>query len=374
MFQRIFLACAGLGLTIMAGCGGQGPSLEGDAADSADANLPGSDGSSFDGGPDALVNDGGRDASGRDSGRDAVADGASGDSGGDGAAWDSGDGALSDAGQDAGDGGDGAPVPPGAPGDWILVDAGTFTMGSLAEEVGRRDDETPHLVTLTHDYWMMASEITQVDFEAAMDYNPSSFPWGGDFPVENANWHEFAAYANKLSELEDVDQCYDCSGSIADRDCALRVDLSSPYSCSGYRLPTEAEWEVAARAGTTTATYAGDLDRTDCGWSEILNPIAWYCHNSDESTQAVAQKEPNPWGFFDLLGNVAEWCHDRFGDYPSVPVSDPVGPASVSHPDRLVRGGDWDSSPSNVRAARRRQFDPRFRSANFGARLVVIAR
>jgi formylglycine-generating enzyme required for sulfatase activity len=366
--HRIVLALAGL--TAMASCGGRGPLLGAEAADGAiDTGLPGSDGSPTDGGADSEAGDSGRDAFLDDGGHDAAIDGPLADGSIDSATWDGSDGALSDGGHDAGDGGDGAPA---TPGQWILVPAGSFIMGSPEAELGGRpDEELLHSVTLSNDYWMMAAEITHDQFEATMGYNPSSFPGGADYPVEQATWHEFAAYANELSLLQGIEPCYECSGSAADSDCVFREGFRSPYACPGYRLPTEAEWEFAARAGTTTATSNGDLDRTDCGWSTTLEPIAWYCDNAGNMTQGVAQKESNPWGFFDLLGNVAEWCHDWFGDYSATPVTDPAGPATGTH--RLLRGGAWNSSPGNVRAARRSRFAPSFRSSNFGARLVLTA-
>ena len=148
----------------------------------------------------------------------------------------------------------------------------------------------------------------------------------------------------------------------------------SPYDCEGYRLPTEAEWEYAARAGTTTATYTGDLDVTDCSASAVLNPIAWYCGNSSSRTHPVALKDQNDWGLHDMLGNVWEWCHDSWVyDLGSSARTDPYGPAAGV--DRVGRGGYWAGNARDSRAASRDRSRPNYPSGGaFGFRPVRTIR
>jgi len=225
------------------------------------------------------------------------------------------------------------------PAKWARLSGGTFTMGSPASEEGRYDDETQHQVTLTRDYEIQTTEVTQSQFKAVMGYDPSDFGGCGDCPVETVRWYEAAAYCNALSDLAILDRCYDCSGSGFSVICEPSGSYSSPYDCPGYRLPTEAEWEYAARSGTTGASYA-DLD-----------DVAWYHGNSGVETHPVGSKNPSPWGLHDMLGNVWEWCHDWHDDYPSGSVTDPWGPETGSG--RLLRGGSAVSHARYARAAGR---------------------
>ena len=138
---------------------------------------------------------------------------------------------------------------------FVLITAGTFEMGSLPGELGRYDDENQHEVTLTHDYLILSTELTQGGFEALMGYNSSRFSGCPSCPVERVSWHEAAAYCNALSESRGLDRCYDCVGDGIGVVCEPSDRYATPYDCLGYRLPTAAEWEYGARGGTTTATY-----------------------------------------------------------------------------------------------------------------------
>ena len=217
-------------------------------------------------------------------------------------------------------------------------------------------------MTLTRDFWMMTTEVTQAQFESVMGYNPSYFTaCGPTCPVEQANWHEFAAYANALSQSEGLGECYSCTGTAPNFDCAPSVSYATAYDCPGYRLPTEAEWEYAARGGTTTATYNGNLEtHPTCDprlhrtrrWS----PIAWFCGNASNTTHPVGTKTANAYGLYDMLGNVWEWCHDWYGAYPGGAETDPTGAASGS--DRVLRGGSWYGDAWDARAASRGDDSP----------------
>jgi formylglycine-generating enzyme required for sulfatase activity len=245
-------------------------------------------------------------------------------------------------------------------------------MGSPASEPGRiAAREVEHEVTLTRSFEIMAYEVTQWQFEALMGYNPSSFgSCGSDCPVEMVNWHEAAAYANALSTDAGYAECYTCSGSGTGVTCSPSATYATPYDCPGYRLPTEAEWEYAARAGTTWGTYNGTSTLTGCeSPNTVLDPIAWFCGNSSGATHAVGDKTAYAWDLYDMLGNVLEWCHDWYVEgLGTGAVTDPWGPVTGSY--RVLRGGSWSGYARDARAARRDDYDPGGPGNNIGFRLA----
>ncbi len=245
---------------------------------------------------------------------------------------------------------------------WCRIRAGSFTMGAPPTQIGRaRFSENEVHVTLTHAFLMQQHETTQGEWVAAGFPNPSKKNEIGESvtsdcidercPVGNVDFYEAAAYANARSRSEGREECYvlaDCAGtpggghdrSYTDRDFRcndVRSSAASIYDCEGYRLPTESEWEYAARAGTTTATYAGAIreppsgDERSCYRDPGLDRIAWYCFNSGEPEhhqsliRPVGLKEPNAWGLHDMLGNAAEWVNDAFNGlgYGSEALVDP---------------------------------------------------
>jgi formylglycine-generating enzyme required for sulfatase activity len=257
-----------------------------------------------------------------------------------------------------------------AVGDFAMLTPGTFMMGSPEDELGRNGDEIQHQVTLTGFFAIQTTEVTQSQFTTLMGYNPSEHSGCDDCPVENMTWHEAVTYVNALSECAGLPLCYQCMGAGEALECQLSADYESPYDCPGYRLPTEAEFEYAARAGTTTATYAGDLDDTSCS-SAVIDPIAWYCGNQPNNRpELVATKEPNDWGLFDMLGNVQEWTNDYEEDYPSGATTDPWGPAGFANIP-LVRGGYFNESAWHVRAAYRGSLAASHISGYTGFRPVI---
>ena len=243
------------------------------------------------------------------------------------------------------------------PEGFVLLSAGTFMMGSPISEPDHWHSETQHEVTLTRDFYMQTHEVTQGAYQALMDTNPSHFSsCGADCPVEMITWTEAIAYANALSEAEGLAPCYDADGALA--------TVVTPYDCEGYRLPTEAEWEYAARAGTTTAWYCGDDDL-------CLDSIAWYYDNSGDTTHPVGQKTPNAWGLYDMTGNVWEWVWDSYTDYPSSVQTDPAGSDSCTN--LVFRGGSWAVPGKFQRSAARGGASAGMRHREIGFRLARTA-
>jgi len=215
----------------------------------------------------------------------------------------------------------------------VPIPAGEFQMGSPESEKDRQDNETQHLVKITKPFYLSAYEVTQEQYEKVMGKN-SSHSKGENKPVEKVSRHDAVEFCRRLSEKEGVE----------------------------YRLPTEAEWEYACRAGTSTAYSFGDDESQ-------LGKYAWFLGNSGNETHAVGQKLPNAWGLYDMHGNVWEWCQDWYGDYGNEKVvTDPTGAASGSS--RVLRGGAFDGRPVYVRSADRSADQPDSRAVTYGFRLA----
>jgi formylglycine-generating enzyme required for sulfatase activity len=228
---------------------------------------------------------------------------------------------------------------------FVLVPKGTFTMGSPDEEKGRNDDETAHSVTLTAPFYIQTTEVTQGQWKKVMGKNPSYFnDCGDDCPVEQVSWQDAQAFIKKLNELEKTTK---------------------------YRLPTEAQWEYAARAGTDTAFNTGKCISTDVADYNGSYALAG-CPGgkSRRSTVKTSGFPPNPWGLCDMHGNVLEWTADWKGDYPKGRTSDPRGPEKGTQ--RVVRGGSWQDSATYCRSAYRSSRDPGEKSPDLGFRLVRL--
>ena len=226
----------------------------------------------------------------------------------------------------------------------VSISAGTFQMGSTG---GIPGGESPvHTVKISKDFLISKYEITQKLYNEVMVTNPSGFK-GDNLPVESINWYDAIEFCNKLSDIEGLEKCYTINGT----------NVQCNWNANGYRLPTEAEWEYACKAGTTTDFYSGNLVNGACTPLDInMDSIGWYCGNSGNQTNEVGKKEPNAFGLFDMSGNVWEWCWDWFGSYPNSTVTDPKGPASgVYH---ILRGGSWNFDAYNCRSARRDGYTP----------------
>jgi len=218
----------------------------------------------------------------------------------------------------------------------IHIPAGEFMMGSPSDEKDRQNDEGPqHKVKISKSFYMGVYEVTQKQYKAVMGNNPSNFK-GDNLPVENVSWDDTVEFCRKLSQKEG----------------------------KTYRLPTEAEWEYACRAGTTTRFSFGDSDSG-------LDGYAWYSNNSGSKTHPVGQKNPNAFGLYDMHGNVWEWCQDWYGRsyYSNSPAVDPQGPDSGKA--RMLCGGSWGYNPWFCRSASRDWSSPDYRSSNLGFRVAL---
>ena len=227
-----------------------------------------------------------------------------------------------------------------------LIPAGTFTMGSPIEEDGAEDDEEEHQVTISKSYYLGAFEVTQGQYEQVMGENPSYFQKrvikkrdSSMYPVEKVSWEDAVKFCDRLSALPEERK-------------AGRV----------YRLPTEAEWEYACRAGSKAAFTFGNNPSG-------LGAYAWFNENSEGQTHPVGEKKANAWGLYDMHGNVWEWCSDWYGSYSKSAVVDPDGPNAATN--RVLRGGSWYDGAALCRSAFRYRINPGFRNKDFGFRVAL---
>jgi formylglycine-generating enzyme required for sulfatase activity len=229
--------------------------------------------------------------------------------------------------------------------DMIFIPPGTFRMGSPTNEAGRQPDEGPQTtVTLTKGFYMGKYKVTQRDYLWVTGTSPSAFPGDDDRPVETVTWEDATNYCAQLTKRE-------------------RSAKLIPPNCV-YRLPTEAEWEYACRAWTSTRYSYGD----DPGYSGLAN-FGWYKDNSALITHAEGQKLPNPWGLYDMHGNLWEWCQDWYGPYPGGSVINSQGSPTGSY--RVFRGGSWGCEPWECRSAQR-DFNPEGNTGYVGFRVVLV--
>lgn len=219
--------------------------------------------------------------------------------------------------------------------DMKLIEHGTFLMGATPEQEDPCDDEKPvHQVTLTKDYYMGETQVTQALWRAVMGDNPSYFK-GENNPVECVSWDDCQEFVKKLNEL----------------------------TGEKFRLPTEAEWEFAARGGNKS-------NHTEYAGSNNLDEVAWYNGNSGKKTHPVAQKQANELGLYDMSGNVGEWCSDRYGRYSESSLTDPLGPSSGDY--CVLRGGGWIGDARHCRVSFRSRSNPDFRYyRSIGFRLAL---
>lgn len=233
----------------------------------------------------------------------------------------------------------------------VHVKAGTFTMGCTPEQAtfprgdweveddyDRAAFERVHKVTITNDYFIGETEVTQALYEAVMGRNPSGFANGGLLPVETVSYYDAMEFCRRLSEL---------TGRT-------------------FTLPTEAQWEYAARGG-----HKASAEQTVFAGSATLDEVGWYMDNADATTHEVATLKPNALGIYDMTGNVWEWCRDWWSeDFGSDPLADPEGPSDgMKHVDR---GGSWNKVPSHCRLSFRYGLNPDYKANNLGFRVVCV--
>jgi formylglycine-generating enzyme required for sulfatase activity len=236
----------------------------------------------------------------------------------------------------------GGPSAEGIPGEMVLIPAGSFTMGDGAG----RPDETPHAVSVSS-YYLDKYPVTQELYEKVMGVNPSKQKDKKN-PVEKTQWTDAVRFCNRCSELEGLTPCYDLD------------TWECNFEANGYRLPTEAEWEYACRAGSTGKYCFGEAEAE-------LPQYAWFKPHSQGKPRPVGQKQPNRWGLYDMHGNVWQWCNDWYGEnyYKESPAKNPRGPATGKM--RVLRGGAWDCTAEKCRSAHRHKEFPVYSDACFGA-------
>jgi formylglycine-generating enzyme required for sulfatase activity len=249
---------------------------------------------------------------------------------------------------------------------FVLVEGGSFVMGSSLLERGRNSGEIQHRVTV-NPFFMSKCQITQEEYEKLMGTNPGIFG-GTNLPVESVTWFEALEYCNKRSQLEGLTPVYtiDFLGiDLNNKNNFSRWLVTWNREANGYRLPTEAEWEYAAKGGNKTAVdfiFSGSNNQID---------VAWYSITSGNVTHSVGTKSPNALGLHDMSGNVWEWCWDWYGDYTPGVQFDPVGAASGTH--RVIRGGSWYDSAAYIRSSFRYFCVPSNKNIAIGFRIVRTA-
>ncbi len=218
---------------------------------------------------------------------------------------------------------------------FVLIPAGSAVIGSADGDPARFENETARRVTIGRPFFLQTTEVTQGQWKRVMGGNPSFFRECGDScPVESVSWHDVQEFIRRLNGMEGTD---------------------------AYRLPTEAQWEYAARAGTAARYCTGDGE-------DDLSRAGWWGGNSEQRTHPAGEMAPNAWGLFDMHGNVWEWMQDWYERDPPAAATDPEGPATGSY--RVIRGGSWSSSAGLCRSAFRVSGDPSGRTNSLGFRLV----
>jgi len=299
-------------------------------------------------------------------------------------------------------------APPPIDGELVLVTAGSFTMGSSEDETGHLGDEVHKPVTLTNDFHMYSTEVTNQEYAVlaqwALDNGHCTvedtrlfdnldgstlelLDMDGDedceisfdgtrfvvdagrenHPVVEVRWHGAAAYCDWLSLREGLTRAYDHTDPNN-----WSCNAGAPYAAQGYRLPTEAEWEYACRAGASTPFAGGEITEIGCGDEPSLSGMGWYCGNADGRSHPAAQLTPNAFGLYDMHGNVWEWCNDWYHNSYVGEEIDPIGPPPGWY--KVLRGGGWSDVSRRCRSASRRNPSPhKGVDGRHGFRYVITA-
>jgi len=246
----------------------------------------------------------------------------------------------------------------------VLVEKGSFTMGDTWGD-GYSNEKPTHRVTFTYNFYMGKYEVTFDEYDAFCNATGLSKPkdenWGrGNRPVINVSWFDAIAYCNWLSDKENLPKAYDNNGNLLDKDGRVTTD---PSKVVGYRLPTEAEWEYAARGGNKSKGYK-------YSGSNTVGDVAWYNSNSGSKTQEVGKKLPNELGIYDMSGSIWELCSDFYANYSS---PEQTNPYSSSGSRRVVRGGGWSYNATFARVAYRYSYSPTYACSSLGFRIARTA-
>jgi len=268
------------------------------------------------------------------------------------------------------------PPPPPPPTDFVRVGGGTFQMGSPEGTPNSQANERPVRSVTVSGFYMSRFQVTQGEWYDVMGARPSWFTgvnWR-NLPVEQVSWYDAIVFSNRLSIQSGLTPAYSIGGSTNPDDwgpvpywddwdiLAIWDAVEIVPGSTGYRLPTEAQWEFAARGGIVCQgnyTFSGSNTAAD---------VAWYRDNSGNRTHEVGTRQPNALGLYDMSGNVWEWVWDWFGPYPNAAQTNPTGPAASDA--RVFRGGSWFSAPGNARSAFRDYVNPDFRFTAIGFRVV----
>lgn len=239
--------------------------------------------------------------------------------------------------------------------EMLFIEGGSYWMGS--NEGAFAANEKAYQVTISS-YYIAKTETTQELWASVMGSNPSRFQ-GKDRPVEYVSWYDAVRFCNALSKAEGLEEPYTISGS----------SVQWNREANGYRLPTEAEWEYAARGGPLGAITETALTRAYYSGGNNPSSVAWYDANSGRTTKSVATKEANELGLYDMSGNVWEWCWDWYNNYPETPQENPAGP-EVSSGRRVMRGGAWFTPVNLIRTTYRYWNAPSFKVNSVGFRVA----
>ena len=241
-----------------------------------------------------------------------------------------------------------------------LAPAGEFIMGSDRTAEDRNPDEFSHNVKITRSFMIGQTEVTQDLYQFVMEGNPSRNQ-SEKRPVETLSWYDAVRFANKISVMEGLEECYNIDG--------MKVSWQAGVACLGYRLPTEAEWEYAARTGGTEPKNWEEFPKeVQYSGGFNIDMLGWYKDNAQGETHEVKERKSNSWELYDMSGNVYEWCWDYYGMYEPKSNVDPLGPLTGDY--RILRGGDWRSSKTQARVASRYYVAPRLKTPYIGFRIV----
>lgn len=275
--------------------------------------------------------------------------------------------------------------------EFVPIPIETFTMGSPEDQNGRQphpesdqsveSDEPQFQVTLTNPYHLSTTEVTRGMFFTYIDDDElgSANCLEDTCPIQFITWHMAAHFTNMLSDSQELEQCYSCTGEGRDVECESNFDGGQIYQCAGFRLPSEIEWEFAARSGTESAIWTPnggaelpsgiefECDDHTLSDGTDLSTVAWFCGSTDQA-MPVAQLLPNDYGLYDMSGNVWEWVHDGCGGYPTEAVINYVSAPNGEH---SLRGGRWGNEPYALRAAQRIHAEADFWDGNYGFRVAI---